>query len=233
MTSLGWYLYRANMRPCYVHHAVRRRMAGLSSCCAKLCLLHCSSHAGSSTPEALFLDMGAYKLAPQLQPTTAAGAPAAEAAAAGKDPCLPHSNSYSSSSSSPSSSKATGSAQQPSLWQLGTSAVAALLNSKSCSAAPARSAAGSTLTAASVQPQHQSVEQAAAGESATSCSNYEQQQQQQQQQQECGKELRVYQVLHPALVGRAHVFGNELQLREVQQVADLPFFDAPGEPAKH
>jgi hypothetical protein len=177
-----------------------------------LCLLCHSSHAVSSTPEALFLDMGAYQLAPQHQTTSCEAAQAT----AGKDLCLQHSNSYSSSSSSASSSKAPGRLQQPSFLQLGAAAVAALLTRKSSSTGP-------TPTAANVRPHHQHTEYAAASELAAGSDA-----QQQQQQQACGEELHVYQVLHPALVGRAHVLGNELQLREVQQVTDLPFFDAPG-----
>jgi hypothetical protein len=215
--------------------------ADLSCFCCKLCLLCCSSHAVRATPEVLFLDMGAYKLALQHnQATAAAEATATAAAAAGKDPCLPHSDSYSSNSSnSISVSRKPGRLQFSDLFQLGTSAVAALHTRKAeCStAAPAAAAAAGTARsrsgspmAAQLRPKHAAAAAAMVVELGPGCGDQLSQQQQQQQQQ-CGEELLVYQVLHPLLVGRAHVFGNELQLLEVQQVTDLPFFDAPGEPA--
>ncbi len=40
--------------------------------------------------------------------------------------------------------------------------------------------------------------------------------------------LRVLQLLAPALVGRAKVFGNQLALRADMSCEDMPYFDGPG-----
>lgn len=40
--------------------------------------------------------------------------------------------------------------------------------------------------------------------------------------------IRVYQLLAPALVARAHVFGNRMALKPGATCLDLPYFDAPG-----
>ena len=40
--------------------------------------------------------------------------------------------------------------------------------------------------------------------------------------------LRLFQLLAPALVGRAKVFGNQLALRSDMVCEDMPYFDAPG-----
>eukprot|EP00775_Hariotina_reticulata_P008470 gene8470-8653_t len=39
--------------------------------------------------------------------------------------------------------------------------------------------------------------------------------------------LRIYQVLHPMQVARAHVYGNDLACKDILEVVDLPYFDAP------
>jgi hypothetical protein len=42
------------------------------------------------------------------------------------------------------------------------------------------------------------------------------------------EQLRLVQLLAPALVGRAKVFGNTLALRPDMVCEDMPYFDAPG-----
>ena len=41
--------------------------------------------------------------------------------------------------------------------------------------------------------------------------------------------LRLYQILSPALAGRAWVWGNKMSLKEDWRCTDMPYFDAPGE----
>jgi hypothetical protein len=43
--------------------------------------------------------------------------------------------------------------------------------------------------------------------------------------------VRLVQVLSPALVGRAHVWGNKLAVRSTWVCVDAPYFEAPGEMA--
>jgi hypothetical protein len=38
----------------------------------------------------------------------------------------------------------------------------------------------------------------------------------------------MYQILPPALIGRAKVFGNKLALKEGYVCVDQPYFSAPG-----
>jgi hypothetical protein len=40
--------------------------------------------------------------------------------------------------------------------------------------------------------------------------------------------VRLVQVLSPALVGRAHVWGNKLAIRSTWVCVDAPYFEAPG-----
>jgi hypothetical protein len=42
------------------------------------------------------------------------------------------------------------------------------------------------------------------------------------------EQLRLVQLLAPALVGRARVFGNALALRPDMVCEDMPYFDGPG-----
>jgi hypothetical protein len=40
--------------------------------------------------------------------------------------------------------------------------------------------------------------------------------------------LRLYQILSPALAGRAWVWGNKMSLKEDWGCTDMPYFEAPG-----
>ena len=53
--------------------------------------------------------------------------------------------------------------------------------------------------------------------------------QQQQQQPVQAPTLRLFQVLAPALAGRAVLFGNKLDLKSNWKCVDLPYFAAPGD----
>ena len=53
-------------------------------------------------------------------------------------------------------------------------------------------------------------------------------QQRRQQQQAVPPALRVYQIVAPALAGRAALFGNKLDLKAGWRALDEPFFSAPG-----
>lgn len=44
--------------------------------------------------------------------------------------------------------------------------------------------------------------------------------------------VRLIQIVAPALLGRARVFGNQLQFKEDWACVDMPYFDAPGAPSQ-
>lgn len=238
--------------------------------CSWICLR--SSQAVSSTPEAVFLDMGAYSLhaCQQDYGQESLKVPAAVAAEGRAYAISSNSNSSSNSligsivsSSTQLLQRGLSSAAAAALLrkrgstnaaapQSGTARTAAQKHSRATNTAAFAAAAAAGGSAPAAVPADTAGAVGVATELAAAVAAEVDAEpsklQQQQHKQAAGVQvgigtkgtdendaantpplpLRVYQVLHPALVGRAHVFGNQLQLQDEVAVVDLPYFDAPG-----